>query len=81
MNDLIENLRRLGQRTHMAERFLAEDMTICIKAADEIKRLGAKNAELIAVIDYALEISNEGLPLGERWKAKARITIAKAKGE
>jgi hypothetical protein len=49
-------------------------------AQAEMRELRAQNAELIAVIDYALEVSDEGLPLGERWKAKARIAIAKARG-
>ncbi len=80
MNDLIENLRRLGQRTHMAERFLAEDMTICIKAADEIKRLGAKNAELLELVDFALDMSEEGMPLRTKWQKRARELMRELNG-
>jgi hypothetical protein len=51
------------------------------EAKAETKRLKAQNAELLSLVDYALEVSVEGLPLGKQWKEKARAAIAKARGE
>ena len=50
-------------------------------AEAQMRELKAQYADLLELVDYALEVSDEGLPLGERWKAKARIAIAKARGE
>jgi hypothetical protein len=50
-------------------------------AQAEMRELRVQNAELLSLVDYALKVSVEGLPLGERWKEKARTAIAKARGE
>jgi len=49
-------------------------------AQAEMREVRAQNAELLLLVDYALEVSVEGLPLGKRWKEKARAAITKAKG-
>ena len=43
--------------------------------------LMAAAPELLEAVQYALDVSAEGLRLGEEWQARARAAIAKAKGE
>ncbi len=45
-------------------------------AEAQMKELKAKNAELLALVDYALAASTEGLPLAKQWKEKARAALA-----
>ena len=44
-------------------------------------RLIAAAPELLEAVQYALDVSAEGLRLGEEWQFRARAAIAKAKGE
>lgn len=44
-------------------------------------RLIAAAPELLAALDYALAVADEGLRLGPEWREKTRAVIVKAKGE
>ena len=44
-------------------------------------RLIAAAPEFLEALQYAVEVSAEGLPLGPDWQERARAAIAKAKGE
>ena len=46
----------------------------------EVKRLKRWNADLLELVDYALVVSDEGLPLGEQWRNTARAAITRARG-
>ena len=47
----------------------------------KIAQLVAAAPELMEALEYALDVSQEGLPLGDSWQSDARAIIAKAKGE
>ncbi len=49
--------------------------------AQKALRLAAAAPELLEAVQYALDVSAEGLRLGEEWQFQARAVIAKAKGE
>ena len=44
-------------------------------------RLIAAAPEMLELVQYALAVTKEGLPLGKQWKERTREAIAKAKGE
>lgn len=44
-------------------------------------RLIAAAPEMLAALDYALAVADEGLRLGPEWRKKTRAVIVKAKGE
>jgi len=50
-------------------------------ARTEMKKLREQNTKLLDALEYALEVSDERLPLGEQWREKARKLIAQARGE
>ena len=43
-------------------------------------RLIAAAPDLLEELQYAIDVSTEGLSLGEKWQESARAAIAKAKG-
>jgi hypothetical protein len=44
-------------------------------------RLIAKAPELLELVQYAMDVSEERLPLGEQWRDRALAAIAQARGE
>ena len=51
------------------------------RKSEEWCRLEAESSEMLELVQYALEVSDEGLPLGVTWQEKAKAILAKAKGE
>jgi len=45
-----------------------------------IEKLEAQRDDLLEALQYAVEVSAEGLPLGPDWQERARAAIEKARG-